>query len=617
MKTLGIHCGHNASAALLIDGIIVGAAQEERFTRRKNQQGFPAKAIKFLVDAHLGGDVQQVDKVSFGTHAIDPASTALNRNSGFTVFDHIRENDEVWHPYFYEGKSVDGTYWRDMFLAGEHVNSEHNMDVSCLVDMPYDKATEYLSKTERPATLKRLFNWEGDHEYIDHHLCHAYYALYGAPIPDGRIQDALVLTADSWGDGKNWSASTVTQEGRLNLIADGTDHGVGRIYRFVTLIMGMVPLEHEYKVMGLSSYSKSRKHIEMTERVFYECLDFRDGKFVSDRPLKDSYFDLKDRLEGHRFDNIAAALQNWSTALTRAWIKHWMDESGKSIVCFSGGLSMNIKTNGDLLDLPGLKWLSVPASGGDETTSIGACFAGEIEAGHTVENMTHVYLGNPTAFAVEEQDWRTGITRAGQSLDDYRYVENIGVHQLASLLAADQIIARCQGPMEFGARSLGNRAILANPSNPDNLKQINDAIKNRDFWMPFTPSILAERANDYLVNPHNQTSPFMTIGFQSRTEKRADMVAALHPGDFSARPQFVDRATNPEYWDLISAFEAKTGIGLLLNTSLNLHGEPMNATVADAARTMALSDINFLALPNDGLLVKTKAQTILHDILDI
>ncbi|MCR4378755.1 MAG: hypothetical protein NUV50_11770 [Rhodospirillales bacterium] len=607
MKILGIQCGHNASAALLIDGKVVGAAQEERFTGRKNQQGFPAKSIAYLVKAHLHGDPQMINHVSCGGYTLDLASTALNRNSGFTVFDHIRENYEVWRPHLYDGKIIDGTYWRDMYLAGKQVNHSHNLDVSCLVDMPYEEAKDHFCKNARPEAMKRLFNWSGSFDYIDHHLCHAYYALYGAPLPGGRTQDAMVLTADSWGDGKNWSASTVNEDGSLALIDSGTKHEVGRIYRFVTLIMGMVPLEHEYKVMGLSAYSKSRRHIEMTERVFYECLDFRDGQFVSDHPLKDSYFDLRDRLEGHRFDNIAAALQNWSTALTRAWIKHWMDKTGKSIVCYSGGLSMNIKSNGDMLDLPGLKHFSVPASGGDETTSIGACFAASLASKSPTTHMTHVYLGDPDAFADEENDWRTGVARADQALDDYTVIKNVGAEQLATLLAADQILARCQGPMEFGARSLGNRAILANPSNANNLKRINDAIKNRDFWMPFTPSILAEHANEYLVNPTNQSSPFMTIGFPSRNEKRADMIAALHPGDFSARPQFVERETNPEYWELINAFHKKTGIALLLNTSLNLHGEPMNATVADAARTMALSDIDFLALPNDVLLIKSHA----------
>src|SRR5262249_51192918 len=148
------------------------------------------------------------------------------------------------------------------------------------------------------------------------------------------------------GDYRDWTAWTADADGSLTNVGSGFDHGVARMYRFVTLILGMKPNEHEYKVMGLSAYSKSKKHIEQAERVFFDALDFRDGAFVRTRPLKDGYFDLKERLEGHRFDNIAAGLQNWASSVVRAWIRHWVERTGKRHLCFSGGLSMNIKMNG-------------------------------------------------------------------------------------------------------------------------------------------------------------------------------------------------------------------------------------------------------------------------------
>ena len=348
--------------------------------------------------------------------------------------------------------------------------------------------------------------------------------------------------------------------------------------------------------------------------MFHEALDFRDGRFVSDKPLKESYFDLKDRLEGHRFDNVAAALQNWATSLTKAWAAHWLRHTGKRVLCFSGGLSMNIKTNGDVMAMPELDHLSVPASGGDESVSIGACFMLHKAGGNMPVPLPHVYLGadNP---ADPENDWREGIRRAGMPAGDFAVREHVGVADIAKLLAADKIVARVVGPMEFGARSLGNRSILANPKNPDNLKRINDAIKNRDFWMPFTPSILAERAERYLVIPKGIVAPYMTIGYETTPLARRDIPAALHPGDFSARPQFVMRDTNPDYWRLISAFEELTGIGALLNTSLNLHGEPMNRSVADGARTVALSALDFLVMPGDRLLYKRAAAEALDALV--
>jgi carbamoyltransferase len=400
----------------------------------------------------------------------------------------------------------------------------------------------------------------------------------------------------------NWSASVADAQGRLTPVAGGADHRVARIYKWTTLILGMKPNEHEYKVMGLSAYPRSGKYVSAAEKIFFEALDFRGGKFVADRPLIDSYFDLKNRLEGHRFDNIAAAVQNWATAVTTAWVRHWLRETGRRGVCFSGGLSMNIKTNGELLRMPEVAWMSVPASGGDESLCAGACFTLAAESG-AVHPITHVYLGEPP----DEGDWRTRLAEAGHSVDQFAVREGIDSKAAARLLAADLIVARCVGEAEFGARALGNRSILAHPSNLANVKLINDAIKNRDFWMPFTPSIQSEHAARYLDNPKGVVSPFMTIGFASNPEHRHEITGALHFADYSARPQFVDRRANPSYWQLIEEFRTLTGVPALLNTSLNLHGEPMNYSLADAARTVALSDLDFLLMPENRLLYKRRA----------
>jgi carbamoyltransferase len=372
----------------------------------------------------------------------------------------------------------------------------------------------------------------------------------------------------------------------------------------------MKPNEHEYKVMGLSAYPRPGKHVRAAERVFFDALDFRDGTFVSDRPLTDSYFDLKSRLESHRFDNIAAALQNWATAVTAAWARHWLKHTDRRGLCFSGGLSMNIKTNGELLRMPEVAWLSVPASGGDESLSAGACLAVTARDG-MVRPMAHVYLGE-----TPDDEWSARLGEANYNWDQFAVRTGIDAAAAARLLAADLVVARCIGEAEFGARALGNRSILANPSNPANVKLINDAIKNRDFWMPFTPSILAEHTTRYLDNPKGAISPFMTIGFPSRPDHRHEIAGALHGADFSARPQFVDRRSNPAYWELIEEFRKLTGIPALLNTSLNLHGEPMNYSLADAARTVALSELDFLLMPGDRLLYKKRAADRLDAALE-
>ena len=611
MNLLGIAESHCSAACLMVDGRIVGMIQEERLTKRKGQAAFPKRAIEALIRGHLDDDSGRLDGIVMADKMAMPHIIALDRFSDFSVADHVREQHAYWHSHFYGDRSSSSEYWRDEFVAGHFLNRDHNHDFDFMRTMSGDESIEYFNRVERPAALARHLGWDGSTDQVDHHECHAYYALYGSAQDPERRDDTLVITADGWGEGRNWSVWLPRDDGRLEPIASGADHLVGRLYKFVTLILGMKPNEHEYKVMGLAPYSRSQHHIEATERIFFEALDFRDGAFVSDRPLVDSYFDLKDRLEGHRFDNIAAGLQNWASSLTCAWAQHWLRETGRRRLCFSGGLSMNIRINGDLLNMPGIDHLSVPASGGDESLCAGACFSHWLGAGRPVEPMAHVFLGCPA----NSDDWsaRLGETPMGEA--DFGMLERVDATATARLLAADCVVARCVGPAEFGARSLGNRAILANPSNLENVKRINEAIKQRDFWMPFTPSILAEHAADYLDNPKGVPSPYMTVGYDSKSSKRSDIVGGLHFADHSARPQFVTRESNPEYWALIEAFRAATGIAALLNTSLNLHGEPMNYTVADAVRTVALSDLDFLLLPDDRLLFKCSAEPQLRTIL--
>ena len=486
MIELGIAQSHSSAACLLRGGAVVGMIQEERFTKRKNQVAFPRLAIGEIVAQHLDRDASRIDRVVFAENRIDPYGVALDRYSDFSVANHIEEQHRLWYPHFYgDGMDV-GDYWRSEYLSGRFRNPDHSHDLDFIEAMNWDEASTHFSEVERPAAMKRHFGWEGEVATVDHHTCHAYYAYYGAILSEARQREALVLTADAWGEGRNWSAWLPRDDGSLETIGGGKEHSVARIYKFVTLILGMKPNEHEYKVMGLAPYSRSRRHIEATERVFFEALDFRDGRFFSDRPLTESYFDLKDRLEGHRFDNIAAALQNWTTQITGAWALHWLRETGRRGLCFSGGLSMNIRMNGELLDRPEIDWLSVPASGGDEALCAGACFADRAGRGAAVTPIRHVYLGGLPAA----DDWTGRLAETDMSAEDFGVLDRITIREIAQLLAADVIIARCAGPAEFGARALGNRSILANPSNPDNVKKINDAIKNRDFWMPFTPSIL-------------------------------------------------------------------------------------------------------------------------------
>lgn len=595
MIVLGIADGHSSSAALLREGEIIGVAQEERLSRTKNQTGFPKLAIEELVADNLGGDFSRIDHVILASKIIDPYFIALDHYSQFSTHDWVREMHVYWKPYFYGDRAGADAYWSEWLHSGRRQNLGHHFDLDFLRSMPRIEALAHFNDHVRPATFARHFNAGAPaSRRMDHHEAHAYYALYGGELRPEDRSGALVLTADAWGDGANWSAWTAAPDGKLTRVGGGSDHIVARLYKFVTLILGMKPNEHEYKVMGLSAYSKPSRYVSDVEAIFFEVLDFADGQFVSRKPLRDSYFDLKDRLEGHRFDNVSAGLQAWASKITCQWARHWLRKTGRDVLCFSGGLSMNIKANGDLLALPEIRVLSVPASGGDESLSIGACFAAAADRGVMPRGLSHVYLGS----AAKEP-------RAG--IPGFEILDGIGPTELARLLAMNIIVARCAGRSEFGARSLGNRSILANPSDPGNLSKINDSVKNRDFWMPFTPSIQAEHAGRYLDNPKSVFSPFMTIGFPTRPEAHRDLAAAIHPADKSARPQMVRQQDNPDYWEIIEAFRKATGIPGVLNTSLNLHGDPMNYTIEDAVRTVEKSNLTVLAMPHDRLACKPGA----------
>lgn len=614
MIILGIAAEHNSSACLMINGKIIALIQEERLTKIKNQCAFPLLAIKSIIENYLDGDEKKIDKVVYGTRISDPYYTCLDRYSSYSINDHIKEMNELWYPFFYKGRRNIENYWKRKYLQGNKLNKFHNYDFSFLKSSKNIKdKINYFSKIERANVVKKHFPHIRKVLSVDHHTCHAYYAAYGGKLEKKQLKQTLILTADAWGDNRNWSVSIVKKDGSLKRLKSGQDFIVARIYKFCTLILGMKPNEHEYKVMGLSGFSNSKKHIQPIERIFFDILDFKNGNFLKKKPLIDSYFDLKKRLEGCRFDNIAAALQNWTSSIIFKWTEYWIKQTGMKGVAFSGGLSMNIKANGDLLNSKYIKWLSVPASGGDESLSAGACFFEAIKNNKSVTSIDNPYLGEASQF--NSKTWYSRLKGTGYKKNDFRLINNFDNKKAATLLARDEIISRCIGRAEFGARALGNRSILANPSNFKNIEKINRLIKNRDFWMPFTPSILSEHSDKVVKNPKKNDSPYMTIGFQSTPYAMEKISACLHMADYSARPQFVNKKINFEYWNLINEFYKITKVPCLLNTSFNLHGEPMNYTISDAVRTLALSALDFLILPDNYLLFKRDAMKRIKNLI--
>jgi carbamoyltransferase len=572
MKILGIHDGHNASACLLEDGVVRAAVQEERLSRLKNHNGFPARAIQWVL-ASTGTAPDSLDSVAFNS---------------------------LHMPYPKTSEQLLEEYNRSQSLAtGLKRLVKHTPALA------WHRSRRRASRIEaaRMAGLP-----VGRIVFVDHHTCHAAAAYHGSPWKDGKV---LVLTADGMGDDL-CAGIWVAERGRLGApVATVEDsHSLGNIYAQITYLMGMAPLDHEYKLMGMAPYAPEKCAVRCQQR-FARLLAF-DGKdgltWRRTRGVPNTFYSyrfFRKFAERERFDCLAAGLQRFTETHLATWVANAVRATGIHRVALGGGVFMNVVANLRILKLPEVEELFVFPSCGDETNAIGAAFhvyaESRLAAGREVDMppLGPIYWGP-----------RPDEAAFGPVLDQLRvdgfHLETPGdlEARVAEVLAAGEVVARAVGPMEFGARALGNRSILADPTKKDVVRLINDMVKKRDFWMPFAPAMLAERSDEYVQNPKSVDAPYMILAFDS-TSRSADLEAAVQPYDRSARPQFVHRAHNPEFHRLICGFADRTGRAVLLNTSFNLHGAPIVSSVADAVEVLRNSGLNYLAVP--GFLIRKPA----------
>jgi len=561
MKILGIHDGHNAAAALLEDGRITFALEEERLTRIKNHSAFPSQAIRFLL-AYTGTKPGDIDQFAFSSHHI-PA---------------YKNRQELMDEY-------------------RHANSP----ATCIRRMAKVKPVYEAVVGRRTCARRAMALSEGFREeqlvMLDHHHSHAAAAYYGSPWwPDGRV---LVLTNDGGGDGLCATVS-IGENGVLRRLAEvPVGESVGYLYSMVTFLLGMVPEEHEYKLMGMAPYASRNRYSALLGK-FEGLIEFcaADGGLTWRRRrgvphFQYSYRFVKDLVALERFDAVCGALQEFTENMLSRWVTNCIRETGIHRVALSGGVFMNVKANKRILEIPELESLFIFPTCGDPTNSIGAAYqtyvtrCRENGGGKALEPLGDIYFGPEYSDAEIER----ALQQAGVS---YRRSEDIE-REVAGLLAQGEVVARFKGRMEFGARALGNRSILADPAKPGVIRIVNDMIKNRDFWMPFAPSVAADRADEYLVNPKRIEAPYMIMSFDSRIE-HARIYAASHPYDRTVRPQVVYPEWNPDYYRLIKLFEEFSGTGAVLNTSFNLHGYPIVCAPADALGVLRDSGLRNLAI---------------------
>ena len=584
MKIIGIHDGHDASVALMVDGKIIFAAQEERFSRLKGDYGFPKRAVEEMFK-FSGLKPSEIDLVTVGSFNLNPVLLKLKRNAQFSVADWIDEQEKFWKPKIFFNKNIN--YWKIFRKRFKKFDKYYN-------------CKNFLKGYMNPNELKRFrferLNSISKHLKIDknkikfvlHEDCHKYYSFYFF----SERKDGIAITSEGIGDYSNGSVSTV-KKNKFYLKAHNKENHLGHIYQYITLLLGMKPNQHEYKVMGLAPYT-SNYEIEKCYKIFDKILKVKGLNVVFDKKPKDLFYHFREKLINCRFDGIAGALQKFLEKKLETWFVTCSKKLRYRNFYFSGGVAQNIKAALYLSKNKKIKKIFVPPAAGDTTISIGACFYG---AANSFKNEIHpinsMYLGS----SLKTNEIKRMINK--RKLNKKFIVKSkVSAREVALAISKGAIVGRCAGRMEFGLRSLGNRSILCDPRFSENINKINFKIKKRDFWMPFTPTILKEDFNKYIINPKKIEARFMSMAFETTNIGRNCLKAAIHPADFTARPQLLSKDDNPNYFEIIKSFKQITGVGALLNTSLNLHGLPVVRSAEDALYVFENSGLDFLILEN-------------------
>lgn len=562
MKILGIHDGHNASACLIEDGEIRFAIQEERLTNEKNRSGFPKKSIELLMK-QLKLKPEEIDIVAFASKHVSPLfGTVLSKQH--TKMFGIRRRVE-----------------------------------SIAMKTPAYSMYKSINRLRRKRKVRLMGFRKNKVRFFDHHFCHATTAYYGSHFP--RNEKILVLTNDGAGDGLCATVS-IGENGQLKRITKvKSAHSLAGVYSLTTKLLGFEPLEHEYKLMGMAPYS-SEKGVSEGYKIFQKYVSISKKDHLKFRknvrgPIKTILPRLEKDTRNMRFDWICAGLQKLTEDVLREWVDNCLKATNTDKIALAGGIFMNVKANKKLMELERVKDIFIFPSCADETVSMGAAYAAyaKYKSGNDAEikPLKDFYLGDDFS----DKEVLKEIKRLRKNIGfTWKYLKNIE-NAVARLLAERQVVARCKGKMEFGARALGNRSILADPSDLRCLRVINMMVKKRDFWMPFAPVMLEERSKEYIINKKEISSPYMILSFDS-TEKYSDFIAAVHQADLTARPQVISKTMNPDYYALLKEFEKLTGRGVLLNTSFNLHGFPLVHGPREALEVFRDSGLKYLALGN-------------------
>ena len=588
MRVLGISAFyHDSAAALIEDGHLVGAAQEERFTRKKHDSGFPQNAVQYCLDA-AGIKLADVDYVAF-------------YDKPFLKFERLLETYLAYAPRGFN---------------------------SFRMAMPLWLKEKLFQKTLLRDEMKRWqpdFDWQKRLLFGEHHQSHAASAFFPSPY-----EQAAVLCMDGVGE---WATTSLGwgQGNKLEMLKElHFPHSLGLLYSAFTYYTGFKVNSGEYKVMGLAPYGEPK----FKDTILANIVDLKeDGTFRLDQ----TYFDYctglrmtnekfgalfggkarkpEELLTQHHMD-LAASVQAVTEEIVLRLARSVKKETGAKNICLAGGVALNCVANGKLLRENLFDGIWVQPAAGDAGGAVGAAYAayhgylGQSRRlnGH-LDGMAGSYLGPEYSDDVIAQR----LTAAGAKFTVLTREQTI--EQTAQALADSKAIGWMQGRMEFGPRSLGARSILGDARSPSMQKTLNLKVKYRESFRPFAPAVLREDVTDYFDIQGD--SPYMLMvapvvesrrramseaeealfGIDKLNVPRSDIPAVTHV-DYSARVQTVHKETNPAFHDLLESFKAKTGCSVLVNTSFNVRGEPIVCTPEDAFRCFMGSEIEVLVAGN-------------------
>lgn len=597
---------HDSAAAIIVDGEIIAAAHEERFTRKKHDPSFPINAAKYVL-SEAGIEYNDLTAISF-------------YDKPYIKFERLLE---TYHAFAPKGL------------------------ISFLSAVPVWIKEKLFMKKMLKEELNKLGNKKIPILFPEHHLSHAASAFYPSPF-----EESAILTIDGVGE---WSTATIGygKGSEIEMLKElHFPHSVGLLYSAFTYYTGFRVNSGEYKLMGLAPYGNpnSQQTKEYKEKILTELVDIRDDgsillnmkyfKFATGLKMTDdkkwtSLFGIPPRnVESEisqEYMNMALAIQQITEEIVLKLAKTAKELTNSNYLVMAGGVALNSVANGKLLESKLFKDIWIQPAAGDAGGALGAAYLGwhlwKGEKRHVnskPDAMKGAYLGPE----FNEKD-TLGVIRKYNA--QYEHIEDFNelTKRVATKISEGNVVGWFQGRMEYGPRALGNRSILGDARNPEMQKKMNLKIKYREGFRPFAPTVLEEDIQDYFVM--DCTSPYMLHVIPVKEERlnplpegysemelydrlyhlRSDVPAITHI-DYSARIQSVNKNTNPKYWSLINEFKNQTGYGVIVNTSFNVRGEPIVCTPDDGFRCFMRTEMDYLVIGN-YLFDKAQQEKLLND----